>query len=396
VTRRNLAIDAGLGGLALAFTLAMLAGGGFGDTTPGAHPLDGLGVALAAGSALPVAARRLAPFTAYAVAGAASLALLALDYPLDIPFGPTIAVYSLAYAYGGDPRLTRRVAALAAANLFVPAVAAAYAASGQELGGILPELLFWAAVVLGVWLAGDRARLHRERLAESEERAKRHERETERERRLAAAEERTRIARELHDSAGHAINVILVQAGAARLLRQRDPDRSQRAIATVEEVARETIGEIDRLVRALREDDVATPPVPTDPGALHDLVDRHRAAGLTIAGRLEDPRRPLPPSVSWAAYRILQEALTNAARHGTGSADVAVTYRPDAVEITVTNPTAPNGATPGGAHGIVGMRERAALLGGRLDAAAHRGMFRLHARLPIDAVADATAAWAVA
>ena len=107
------------------------------------------------------------------------------------------------------------------------------------------------------------------------------EREAERERRLAAAEERTRIARELHDSAGHAINVILVQAGAARLLHDRDPDGSRQAITTIEEVARGTIGEIDGLVRALRED--AAEQVPADPAAIDELLDHHRAGGLAIA-----------------------------------------------------------------------------------------------------------------
>ncbi|HEU4422856.1 MAG TPA: histidine kinase, partial [Pilimelia sp.] len=261
-----------------------------------------------------------------------------------------------------------------------------------------PELLSLAAMFVAIWIAGDRARLRGQRMAELEESARRAEREAERERRLAAAEERTRIARELHDSAGHAINVILVQAGAARLLRERDPEESRRAIETIEEVARGTIGEIDRLVRALREDDGFEPPAPGDAGALEELVERHRAAGLVISTEVGGPPRTLPRSVAWAAYRILQEALTNAARHGRGSADVGVWFEPDAVKITVTNPTAPNGRVAGdatgpaggdpggdgtgGGHGIVGMRERATLLGGSLDAGAVNGTFRLSARLP--------------
>jgi signal transduction histidine kinase len=218
-----------------------------------------------------------------------------------------------------------------------------------------------------------------------EELAARTEREAVRERRLAAAEERTRIARELHDSAGHAVNVILVQAGAARLLHDRDPEGSRRAITTIEEVARTTLGEIDQLVRALRDDNSADNsavlPVPADPAALDELLEHHRASGLTIATDVRGQRGGLPHSVTWAAYRILQEALTNAARHGHGSADVAVWFAPDAVEITVTNP-AGNGSPPGGGHGIVGMRERATLLGGSLDARTDNGTFRLHARLP--------------
>ena len=111
-------------------------------------------------------------------------------------------------------------------------------------------LLFGVVVWGGAWVLGDRVRLRRERIAELVARAERAERDAERERRLAAAEERTRIARDLHDSAGHAINVILVQAGAARLLGERDPERSRAALETIEEVARETLTEIDQLVRA--------------------------------------------------------------------------------------------------------------------------------------------------
>jgi signal transduction histidine kinase len=146
-------------------------------------------------------------------------------------------------------------------------------------------------------------------------------------------------------------------------------------------VARATIGEIDRLVRALR-DDTPGQPDPADPAAIDELLDQHRAAGLAIATDLRGPRHPLPRSVAWATYRILQEALTNAARHGRGSADIAVWFQPDAVEITVTNPAATNGQAPAGGHGIIGMRERASLLGGIFDTHAADGTFRLHARLP--------------
>lgn len=379
---RRLALDAGLAMLVAALSLAMLAGGGFGDSH-GARSLDALGVVLALASALPLGARRSAPMAVYLVTAAASLALDGLDYPFDVPFGPIVAIYSLAVARGGDPRPARRWVAMAAVALFVPATAAAYRVSLHDVGAILPELLFWAALVSGVWIAGDRTRLRRERVVELEERAGRTEREAERERRLAAAEERTRIARELHDSAGHAINVILVQASAARLLLDRDPDGSRRAMATIEEVARDTIGEIDRLVRALRRGDPGQPPVPADPAAFDELLERHRAGGLRLVTDLQKPSGPLPRGAAWAAYRILQEALTNAARHGDGSAAVSMRFDPDQMEITVTNRAAGGGPAPrGGGHGIAGMRERATLLGGTLDAGGDDGVFRLHARLP--------------
>jgi signal transduction histidine kinase len=227
-------------------------------------------------------------------------------------------------------------------------------------------------------------------MAELEERALRAEREAERERRLAAAEERGRIARDLHDSAGHAINTILVHAGMGRLQTKRDPESAREAFQTIEELARETVGEIDQMVRVLRED---APPsdgravVEPPPGlaALDGLVERHRAAGLDVTTTIRGDRRPLPPGVDRAAYRILQEALTNAARHGNGGAHVEVAFGPSALDVDVANSLSPDRATraTGGGHGIVGMRERAALLGGTLEAGARDGRFELHAHLPV-------------
>ncbi|WP_426512559.1 sensor histidine kinase [Dactylosporangium sp. McL0621] len=358
---------------ALVATLAILAAGGFGTPDPQSRHLDALGVVLAVVAAAPLAVRHRAPGAGYAVSALASVALLRLGYPLDAPVATCAAAYSVALAYSGA-RPGPRWLALAGVNAFVPAVALAYASIGVRVWDISTELLAWAATFAGLWVAGDRSRLRDLRLAQVRADA-------ERERRLAAADERTRIARELHDSAGHAINVILVQAGAARLLQDRDPRRAREALDTVESVARETIADIDRLVRALRDD---RQDVPAEPGALRELIDRHRVGGLRIDADLPEPVPPLPRSVAWAAYRILQEALTNAARHGAGSAAVAVRSAPDRLEIDVTNPAparAPRGEGPGG-HGIVGMRERATLLGGTLHAAGADGQFRLSAVLP--------------
>ena len=186
-----------------------------------------------------------------------------------------------------------------------------------------PELLFGVLVWGGAWLAGDRTRLRHERMAELEERALRAEREAERERRLAAAEERTRIARDLHDSAGHAINVILVHAGAGRLRARATPRRAREAFETIEEVARETVGEIDQLVgRCCAKTRPARRAWSRRRGWPRStaLVERHRAAGLDVTARFDGERRALPPGVDRGAYRILQEALTNAARHGDGAA----------------------------------------------------------------------------
>lgn len=396
MTRRSLTVDAGIAVLMFALTVAMLGARGLGTPDPATRGDDGLSVLLAMASALPLVARRLAPLSVLAATGVASLLLLGLDYGLDFPFGAAVAAYAAAEAYGGDPRAARRRAAMLGTAGFVPAAAVVITIDGNfQVRDMVPGLLVWALLFAGAWIAADRTRLRRERIAELEERARRVEREAERERRVAVAEERIRIARELHDSAGHAINVILVQAGAARLLHERDPEGSQRAIATIEEIARSTVGDIDRLVRALRQDGDPEP-APPDPYAVEELVERHRAAGLQVTTQLDGSWRAVPRSVAWAAYRILQEALTNAARHGGGSAEVAVRFGVDPVEVTVTNPIPPgapvdpaapdrarrNGAVPGGGHGIVGMRERATLLGGTLEVDRDRHRFRLRARIP--------------
>jgi signal transduction histidine kinase len=214
------------------------------------------------------------------------------------------------------------------------------------------------------------------------ERALRSEADAERELRLAVAEERTRIARDLHDSAGHALNVILVQAGAARLLGDRDPDRARTALETIEDVARETVGEIDRLVHVLREDGASDPVAPpVGLAALETLVERHRATGLDVALRVDGEQRPLPRAVDQAAYRIVQEALTNAGRHGEARADLRLEYGGQTLTLTIANPT--GGRLPGEpGHGIAGMRERAELVGGRLETAGLGGVFRVRAELP--------------
>jgi signal transduction histidine kinase len=244
--------------------------------------------------------------------------------------------------------------------------------------------LLGTSLWLAIGFVADRVRLRREQMLELEERALRAERESERERRLAAAEERTRIARELHDSAGHAINVILVQAAAARLTQDRDPEQTRAALETIEEVARDTVSEIDRLVHALREDDDFASALEPLPGveALDALAERHRAAGLSVDTRVTGPTRQLAPGVDRAAYRILQEALTNVARHGQSPAEVELRYGPTDLEITVTNPAANARQARDGGHGIAGMRERATLLGGTLEAGPSDGAFRLRALLP--------------
>jgi signal transduction histidine kinase len=369
--RRQVLLDVLIAAAIFGFSLAVIGHKAFERSDQG---LDVLGVVLAVLVSWPLAVRRLAPLPVFAIVTVATSLVYGFGYGLGPPIGFALALYTVAERRDEiRPRIWTGALVASLVVLLGPHLLRAEWA---------PELVLGAVVWAAAWFAGDRARLRRERLAELEERARRAEREAERERRLAAAEERTRIARDLHDSAGHAINVILVQAGAARLLQEQDPERSRRALETIEEVARDTLGEIDQLVRALREDGTS-PAVEPPPGivALDTLAERYRAAGLPLKVVVEGERRPLAPGVDQAAYRILQEALTNAARHGRGNADVRVAFGTTALELTVTNAASTNGDT-GGGHGIVGMRERASLLGGSLDARASNGVFRMSARLP--------------
>lgn len=390
MTRNALVVDAAIAVFVGAVSLAIVAGGGFGDSATPVRTLDAPGVALIAASSAPLVLRQRSPLTAYLLSSAATLVLFGLSYPLDIPLAPAVAVSMIGAAYGGARRPARALA-LAVVAALVPATVVAYTLAGaaDPLQILVPEMLVWALFLAVVWIAGDRTRLRRERLAALEERAVRAEQEAERERRVAAAQERLRIARELHDSAGHAINTILVQAGAARLLQERDPDGSRRALGTIEQVARHTIGEIDRLVRALRDGDRDdADAAPADPTAIGELVAYHRGGGLPVTARVDSPPPDVPRGVTMAAYRILQEALTNAARHGRGGAEVTVRYADTAVEITVRNPI-DSGRPAGGGHGVTGMRERATLLGGTLEATRTDGTFQVHARLPYAEVAAA-------
>ena len=385
--RLPVARDAAVAAIAFGLTLAMLAHG-----SRSTRSLDALGVSLAVTTCLPLMAHRRWPLGVFVVCTVASATVEGLGYALGPPFGPTVALFYLAVDQRTPDRLRQTATTVVALGAMHVGVAAA-TTSGFPTNPILGAIIIWG----GAWIVGDQVRQRRQRLADLRDRAERSERETARERRLAVAEERNRIARDLHDSAAHAINVILVQAGGARLLQDRDPGAVRTALSTIEDVARETIEEIDLLILGLRttdESDQTTEPVelPTGLASMPTLLERHHAAGMTLDMQVDGSPRPLPPGPDQAAYRILQESLTNAARHGgTGPVGVRIAYGLRQLELTISNPTNGNGAVEplGRGYGILGMRERAALLGGGLHAGARDGLFEVTASLPYTAAASA-------
>ncbi|POX46768.1 histidine kinase [Streptomyces sp. Ru71] len=218
--------------------------------------------------------------------------------------------------------------------------------------------------------------------------------------RLAAAEARAadlavrnRLARELHDSVGHALSAVTLQASAARRVLDSDPGFVREALAAIEETTRRTVGELDAVLGVLRAGDApGTAPAPTLAADLDGLLARTRAGGLRVRADVGVEPAALPDLVSREAYRIVQEGLSNALRHTGGGTEVTVRIAAagEHLEITVTNPLhgAP-AARPGGGHGLRGVADRARLLGGTAEAGRAGGVWRLHVRLPMRA-----AAWA--
>jgi signal transduction histidine kinase len=374
-------LDIGIAAAAFVGSVTLLSHGGFAPLRPEPKELGVVALVLTACSTVPLVAWRRFPRGVFVVTATASVLLAALEYRIDLLLGPTAAVCLLAASRERDRPWTARNSATVA-GLFAAYLGAAAVAQGAFPGW---ELLHSGSAWALAWFAGERTRLRRERITELRERAERIEREAERERVLAAAEERARIARDLHDSVGHAMSVIAVRAGAARLRHEQDPDRSLPALTAIEELARQTAQEIDQIIGTLRATGSANGGVedPAGLASIDTLIDRHRAAGLEVTVDSAGTPRPVGGAVDQAVYRILQEALTNATRHGSGRARIELAFEDDAILLTVTNPVSADG-TPrtGGGHGLVGMRERVSLLGGSLDADRANGRYRVRARIP--------------
>ncbi|WP_326592514.1 sensor histidine kinase [Streptomyces sp. NBC_01294] len=197
--------------------------------------------------------------------------------------------------------------------------------------------------------------------------------------------ERTRIARELHDSIGHALTVAVVQAGAARAA--GDPEFTDRALCAIEETGRAALEDLERVLGVLRESKRPPSQGPTLAEA-DRLLESARASGAAVDAQLTGPLEKLPGPVTREGYRILQEALTNVLRHcGPVPVRVRVEMTAGRLDLEVTNPLPErSGVTLGGGSGLRGMRERAALLGGETETGPHEGGWRVHARLPLERI----------
>jgi signal transduction histidine kinase len=244
--------------------------------------------------------------------------------------------------------------------------------------------------VIAVWWFSDAVRVRRAQEAQLAETVVQLELDRQENARRAVFDERVRIARELHDVVAHHVSVMGVQAGAARRVLQKHPEKAEQALSNIEVASREAVQEMHRLLGFLRQEPEDTPFAP-QPGMsqLTTLVDQMRDAGLPVELQIEGTERTLPPSVDLSAYRIVQEALTNTLRHaGPARAQVKVSYADSAIDIEVLddgrgpNP-GQNGAGTG--HGLIGMRERVTLLGGTFQAGHHPGVgYSVRAHLPLD------------
>jgi signal transduction histidine kinase len=339
-----------------------------------------LALASAAALTVPLAWRRRAPLAVASIIAAAIAAddLVAGWDGAVISFDSSIIAAYSSGAYGRQRRSLAALAALTAANLVD-----ALGAPGDRAGDLALGLVVFSLVP---WLVGQALRRERRRSAQLAELAAQLEAEREQRAREAVAAERGRIARELHDIVAHAISVVAVQADAAAKLLERDAARAREPLETIQETARAALAEMRRLVGLLRVTDEGAPldPQPTL-ADLERLVDDAERSGLPVSLQISGEPATLPASVALAAYRIVQEGLTNARKHaGPASAHVFIRYEPEAVSVEVRDDGRPSGSVNGGGHGLVGIRERIALLGGDLEYGRQEsGGFLLRARLPL-------------
>ena len=339
-----------------------------------------LALALAAAAAL--AARRRVPVATLAVSGALVLALLAVDHTAGAAavVAPAVALYSVGLTRGRIYQLVAGLAAVAAV------VATDFVLAGDDAFRF--ATLGHAALVAVPLLAAEAVRNRRSYVALLLERLELAERTREEEARRRVEQERLRIARDLHDAVAHSLTTINVQSGVAAHLLDREPRNARDALLTIEEASHDALEELRAIVGVLREHDGEGAPLDPAPtlDAVGELVERERALGLDVRLDIRGDRpRRLPEAVQVAAFRIVQESLTNARRHAAGApARVGLSFEPDRLLVTVENGAGAttNGSGVGAGVGIVGMQERAAAVGGAFHAESSPVGFRVAAELP--------------
>jgi signal transduction histidine kinase len=351
------------------------------EPSAGERSIDALAyvVMLVAGGAL--ALRRRAPRIVLAVITVALIVYTARDYaggPVYLTLA--FALYSLA-ATAPDRRQALVAAGIAVASMVVAGV---LLSGGDELTWHVFVFPGWAAAAL---FLGDAHRNRRAYLAGLEQRTRHLEETREEEARRRVAEERLRIARDLHDVVAHSIATINLQSGVAAHVLERRPDEAREALNAIKRTSGEALQELRSTLEVLRaDDDGAAPRAPT-PGMarLDALAATTRQAGLAVELRRTGDEVPLPAAVDVAGYRIVQESLTNVMRHaGAARAVVSVATMPDAVEIEVLDDGRGASAATNGGHGLVGMRERAQMVNGAFEAGPRPGGgYRVWARLPL-------------
>lgn len=330
----------------------------------------------------PLAWRRKRPVAAFAVVAAAAVAHVKIEHqawivPTDEGmaqawFAVLIAFYSV--AAHAEPRRAA-LAGLIGGGAFIANDIPQLVAGATTLDHTVPA---WF-ILGGAWGVGYALRGRQVQVQALADRAAR----LERQREQAAGVERERIARELHDVVAHSLSVMVIQAQAAgRVLDGPEPS-AREALASIDSTGRQALVEMRRLVGMLREGDLTLAPQP-GLDQLDVLLGQVRQAGLAVELEVEGDRRPLAPGVDLAAYRIVQEALTNVLKHaGPASARVAVRFRAEEIELEIIDDGTGSGDGPPGGHGLAGMRERIAVYGGALEAASLNGHgFRVRARLP--------------
>jgi len=337
----------------------------------------------AAGFVLPLLARRRFPFGAPAavfaigIIGAIWNGTLATYTGANF-FGVLAAVFLFGMLFERERSPIGLAIGLAAAGLVVH----------YDPRSALGDFGFICIAFSIAWLAGLALGSQLKKAASAVERAQMLELSREAEARAAVAEERARIARELHDIVGHSVSVMTVQASAVRRLLRDDQEREREALLTVEETGRAALGEMRRLVGVLRRQEDAPALVP-QPSLeyVEKLVDQTREAGLPTELLLEGTPAELPQGIDLTAYRFVQEGLTNALKHANAThAEVVVRYDNGSVELIVRDDGTGDGKGGGSGHGLVGIRERVAVYGGELAAGPRpQGGYELRARLPVTA-----------